>query len=161
MKNVFLAVSLRILLFVALAVMVFDFLRVEQLFIQMDRGLLDGFSVDISNWPGYMLLGILFLFIIANLLHFWRLRKQTNTDIRDFFTFEYDATDERAIDHTRKAVSYAFSGLLIYSFFVIGSFMFIPNYFLDHIWFPVFAVASIPISGLLIYAVSFTVLQRT
>ncbi|MGE7543279.1 hypothetical protein [Sporosarcina newyorkensis] len=66
MKNVFLAVSLRILLFVALAVMVFDFLRVEQLFIQMDRGLLDGFSVDISNWPGYMLLGILFLFIIAN-----------------------------------------------------------------------------------------------
>lgn len=160
MKNVYLAVGLRILLFVSLAVMTFDFLKTGQLFILMDRGYLDSFSVMINNWPGYLMLAVLVLFVLANALHFLRLRKIKNTDIRDFITFEYDATDERSIAHTRKAVSYAFSGILIYSFFMIGSFMFIPNYFLDHIWYPLFAVASIPISGLIIYTISFTVLQR-
>ncbi|WP_313235306.1 hypothetical protein [Sporosarcina ureae] len=160
MKNIFISVTLRIVLFIALAIMVFDFLRVEQKFIQMDRGYIEGFTVQVNTWPGSLMIAILILFIIANLIHFLRMRKNKNTDIRDFITFEYDSTDERAVANTRKAISYAFSGILIFSFFMIGSFMFIPNYFLDYIWYPLFAVASIPISGLIIYAISFTVLQR-
>ncbi|PIC74879.1 MULTISPECIES: hypothetical protein [Sporosarcina] len=160
MNHVFLSVTLRILLFISLAMMVFDFLRVEQQFTLMNRGYTEGFSVQVTSWPGSLMLIVLFLFVVGNVVYFLRLRKNKNTDIRDFITFEYDSTDERAIANTRKAVSYAFSGLLIYSFFMIGSFMFIPNYFLDHIWYPLFATASIPISGLIIYAISFTALQR-
>ena len=50
--SMYIMVFLRIMLLVSLALMVFDYLRVEQLFIQMDRGFIDGFEVYITRWPG-------------------------------------------------------------------------------------------------------------
>ena len=55
-----------------------------------------------------------------------------------FLAAEYDVSDERAVQITHKAVSNAFVFILVYSFFIVGSYMFIPNYFVDYIWYPLF-----------------------
>ena len=52
--SMYITVFLRIMLLLSLAVMVFDYLRVEQLFIQMERGFIDGFEVFINRWPGFI-----------------------------------------------------------------------------------------------------------
>lgn len=157
--NMYVTVFLRIMLFVSLAVMVYDFLRVEQLFIQMERGYIDGFDVYIVTWPGQVMISITILFVIANIIQLVLVMKKKNANRRAFLSFEYDVSDERTVENTRKAVSWAFSILLIYSFPIIGSYMLVPNYFLDYIWYPLFTTASIPIVGLLTYLITYKVLQ--
>lgn len=157
--NMYVTVFLRIALFVSLAVMVFDFLRVEQLFIQMERGFIDGFSVTIVSWPGHVMIGVAILVAIANIIQFVLVRKNKHAHKQAFISFEYDVSDERAVENTRKAVSWAFSILLVYSFLIIGSYIMIPNYFVDYIWYPLFTTTSIPIVGLLAYLVTYKVLQ--
>ncbi|KAA0965215.1 hypothetical protein FQ087_02575 [Sporosarcina sp. ANT_H38] len=73
---------------------------------------------------------------------------------------EYDVSDERAVPITHKTVSIAFVFIVVYSFFIIGSYMFIPSYFVEYIWYPLFTTASIPIVGLLTYLISFKALQH-
>ncbi|MDN4607258.1 hypothetical protein [Sporosarcina highlanderae] len=153
------AVFLRILLFISLSLMVYDYLKLEQSFIQMERGFIDGFSLYISPWPGYFFVITTILFLFANIVIFIIVWRNKNADKRSFLTFEYDVSDERAVGNTRKAVSHAFSILLVYSLLMIGSYMYIPNYFVDHIWYPLFTTASIPIVGLISYLIVYKVLQ--
>ncbi|MGG0670093.1 hypothetical protein [Sporosarcina koreensis] len=153
------AVFLRIMLFISLSVMVYDYLKLEQSFIQMERGFIDGFSMYISPWPGNFFLITTLLFLLANIVIMINVWRNKNADKRSFLTFEYDVSDERAVGNTRKAVSHAFSILLIYSLLMIGSYMYIPNYFVDHIWYPLFTTASIPIVGLISYFIVYKVLQ--
>ena len=157
--SMYITVFLRIMLLLSVAMMVFDFLRVEQLFIQMERGFIDGFEVSISRWPGYVFITITAFFIIVNLVQLLRVWKNKRSIISAFIAPEYDVSDERAVQNTHKAVSVAFAILLIYSFLIIGSYMYIPNYFVDHTWYPLFTTASIPIIGLLTYLVTYKVLQ--
>ncbi|MEK5037957.1 hypothetical protein [Sporosarcina sp. FSL K6-3457] len=157
--SMYMMVFLRIMLLISLAVMVFDFLRVEQLFIQMDRGFIDGFEVYVTRWPGHIMITIAALFIIANLIQFFRVWKNKRSIKSAFWVAEYDISDERTVQNTHKAVSAAFTILLLYSFLIIGSYMFIPNYFVDYIWYPLFTTASIPIVGLLTYLITYKVLQ--
>ncbi|MDW0118211.1 hypothetical protein QTL97_14860 [Sporosarcina thermotolerans] len=153
------AVFLRIMLFISLSVMVYDYLKLEQSFIQMERGFIDGFSLYISPWPGLFVIITTILFLVANIVLVIIVWRNKNADKRSFLTFEYDVSDERAVGNTRKAVSHAFSILLIYSLLMIGSYMYIPNYFVDHIWYPLFTTASIPIVGLISYLIVYKVLQ--
>lgn len=153
------AVFLRIMLFISLSVMVYDYLKLEQSFIQMERGFIDGFSMYISPWPGNFFLITTLLFLLANIVIMINVWRNKNADKRSYLTFEYDVSDERAVGNTRKAVSHAFSILLIYSLLMIGSYMYIPNYFVDHIWYPLFTTASIPIVGLISYFIVYKVLQ--
>lgn len=157
--RMYMMVFLRIMLLVSTAVMVFDYLKVQQLFIQMERGFIDGFEVYISPWPGYVFLTFTALFFIANLIQLFRVWKNKRSVMNSFMVPEYDVSDERAIQNTHKAVSFAFAILLTYSFLIIGSYMYIPNYFVDYIWYPLFTTASIPIIGLLTYLISYKVLQ--
>lgn len=157
--SMYITVFLRIALFVSLAVMVFDFLRVEQLFIQMERGFIDGFSMTIVSWPGHVMITLAILCVIANIIQLVLVTRNKHAKKRALISFEYDVSDERAVENTRKAVSWAFSILLVYSFLILGSYMMIPNYFVDYIWYPLFTTASIPIVGLLTYLVSYKVLQ--
>lgn len=157
--NMYMMVFLRIMLLVSLAVMVFDFLRVEQLFIQMERGFIDGFEVYVTRWPGYVMITITTLFTIANLIQFFRVWKDKRSVKSAFWVAEYDISDERAVQNTHKAVIAAFTILLFYSILIIGSYMFIPNYFVDYTWYPLFTTASIPIVGLLTYLITYKVLQ--
>ncbi len=147
------------MLFISLSVMVYDYLKLEQSFIQMERGFIDGFSMYISPWPGNFFLITTLLFLLANIVIMINVWRNKNADKRSFLTFEYDVSDERAVGNTRKAVSHAFSILLIYSLLMIGSYMYIPNYFVDHIWYPLFTTASIPIVGLISYFIVYKVLQ--
>lgn len=147
------------MLFISLSVMVYDYLKLEQSFIQMERGFIDGFSMYISPWPGNFFLITTILFLLANIVIMINVWRNKNADKRSFLTFEYDVSDERAVGNTRKAVSHAFSILLIYSLLMIGSYMYIPNYFVDHIWYPLFTTASIPIVGLISYLIVYKVLQ--
>ncbi|HJF31413.1 MAG TPA: hypothetical protein K8V56_06485 [Sporosarcina psychrophila] len=158
--SMYITVFLRIMLLLSLAVMVFDYLRVEQLFIQMDRGFIDGFEVFINRWPGFIFIIIAILFVIINAVQFILVRRNKHSILNAFLAAEYDVSDERAVQITHKAVSNAFVIILVYSFFIIGSYMFIPNYFVDYIWYPLFTTASIPIVGLLTYLISFKVLQH-
>ncbi|MCZ2258026.1 hypothetical protein [Sporosarcina sp. G11-34] len=157
--SMYVTVFLRIMLFVSLAVMVFDFLRVEQLFIQMERGYIDGFTVDIITWPGYVVIAVMTIFFIANIIQLILVKKNKNANKYAFLTIEYDVSDERAVENTRKAVSWAFVIILTYSFLILGSYMFVPNYFVDYIWYPLFTTASIPIVGLLTYLITYKVHQ--
>ncbi len=147
------------MLFISLSVMVYDYLKLEQSFIQMERGFIDGFSMYISPWPGNFFLITTLLFLLANIVIMINVWRNKNADKRSYLTFEYDVSDERAVGNTRKAVSHAFSILLIYSLLMIGSYMYIPNYFVDHIWYPLFTTASIPIVGLISYFIVYKVLQ--
>ena len=158
--NMYITVFLRIMLFVSLAVMVFDYLRVEQLFIQMDRGYIDGFEVHIVTWPGYIMIAVLILFLLANVIQFILVMKNKHAEKHAFLTIEYDISDERTVENTHKAVSFAFVIILTYSFLILGSYMFVPNYFVDYIWYPLFTTASIPIVGLMTYLISYKVLQN-
>ncbi|WP_339250917.1 hypothetical protein NSQ43_13275 [Sporosarcina sp. FSL W8-0480] len=153
------AVFLRIMLLISLSVMVYDYLKIEQSFIQMERGFINEFSLYISPWPGHFVLITTILFLVANIIQIITVWRNKNADRRSFLTFEYDVSDERAVANTRKAVSYAFSILLVYSLLAIGSYMWIPNYFVDHIWFPLFTTASIPIIGLISYLIAYKVLH--
>lgn len=158
--SMYITVFLRIMLLLSLAVMVFDYLRVEQLFIQMDRGYIDGFEVFITRWPGFIFIIIVILFVIINTIQFILVRKNKHSVLNAFLAVEYDVSDERAVQITHKAVSNSFVFILVYSFFIVGSYMFIPNYFVDYIWYPLFTTVSIPIVGLLTYLISFKVLQH-
>ena len=154
------AVFLRIMLFISLSVMVFDHLKLRQSFILMERGFINEFSLYISPWPGHFVLITTILFLVANIVIMINVWRNKNADRRSFLTFEYDVSDESAVGNTRKAVSHAFSILLVYSLLAIGSYMWIPNYFLDHIWFPLFTTASIPIVGLISYLIVYKLLQH-
>lgn len=158
--SMYITVFLRIMLLLSLAVMVFDYLKVEQLVIQMDRGYIDGFEVFITRWPGFIFIIIVILFVIINTIQFILVRKNKHSVLNAFLAVEYDVSDERAVQITHKAVSNSFVFILVYSFFIVGSYMFIPNYFVDYIWYPLFTTVSIPIVGLLTYLISFKVLQH-
>lgn len=157
--KMYIAVFLRIMLFISLSVMVYDYLKIKQSFILMERGFIDEFSLYISPWPGHFVLITTILFLVANIVIVIIVWRNKNADKRSFLTFEYDVSDERAVGNTRKAVSHAFSILLVYSIVVIGSYMWIPNYFVDHIWYPLFTTSSIPIVGLISYLIVYKVLQ--
>jgi len=156
----YITILLRIAFFASLSLMVFDFLRVEQLFIQMDRGFIDGFSTNIIQWPGYIFIIIAVLLLLANIVQVIRVKKNKNSILSAFTTPEYDVSDERTVLNTQKAVSYAFSVILIYSVLMIGSYMLIPNYFVDYVWYPLFTTASIPVVGLLVYLITYKILAR-
>ncbi len=141
--------------FVSLAFLVFEYLRVEQLFIQMERGFIDEISVDIIKWPVYVFIVVVVLLMANEIIQFLQVKKNKNSILSAYLTAEYDVSDERAVENTQKAVSLSFVVILSYSFFMIGSYLFIPNYFIDHIWFPLFTTASIPIVGLLTYLITY------
>ena len=153
--KIYISIFLRIMLFVSLAFMVFDYLRVEQLFIQMERGFIDEISVGIIKWPVYVFISVVVLLIVNEIIQFLQVRKNKNAVLSAYLTPEFDVSDERAVENTHKAVSLAFVTILTYSFFIIGSYLFIPNYFIDHIWYPMFTTASIPIVGLLMYLITY------
>ena len=158
--KMYLTVFLRISLFITTAVMVYDYLRVEQLFIQMERGFIDEFSVDIVTWPGIIFIISVILLVLVILVQFFQVIKNKNAVLQAYFTPEFDVSDERAVENSRKAVSLAFSVILVYSFLVLGSYMFLPNYFVDYVWYPMFTTASIPIVGLLVYLITYKALAR-
>lgn len=158
--KMYFTVFLRILLFIATAGMVYDYLRTEQLFIQMERGFINGFSVDIITWPGIVFAISVIVLVLVILIQFFQTFKNKNAILKAYYTPEFDVADERTVENSQKAVSLAFSIILVYSFLVLGSYMLVPNYFIDHIWYPMFATASIPIVGLLVYLISYQVLVR-
>ena len=152
---------LRILLYVSLATMVIFYVTVEQNVLLMVRGYEEGFEVTFGpKIYGNVFLIIGFTLIIANLIQFWKIRKTKHVRLEDYILPEYDVSDERARDITGRAVKYAFGAILLYSFFALGSYMVIPEYFLDYMWYPMAITASIPIIGLLVYYVSYQVLVR-
>lgn len=156
----YITVVLRILLFITLGWMVYDYLRVEQLFIQMDRGFIDKFSVETSNMPGIFFIITVALLILIISIQFLRTLKNKNAILEAYYTPESDVSDERTVENSQKAMSFAFSIILVYSFLILGSYMFLPNYFIDHIWYPMFTTASIPIIGLLTYLTTYQVFAR-
>lgn len=158
MMNMSLTVILRALLYASLAFMVYDFVRVQQQFELLSRGYIDGFSVYISNWPGQLFIVITIILLLMNVVQLIVVKKNKQAKIKDYILPEYDVSDERSVEVTGKAVRISFVFILVYSFFLLGSYMFIPNYFLDYIWYPMFSTASIPIVGLIIYLISFRVL---
>lgn len=153
------AVLLRIALFVALGGMVFDYLRTKQLFILMEKGYINEFSTAIVTWPGTLFIIIFSLLVVVHIVQFISVIKNKQSILNAYFLPEYDVSDERSVENTQKSVSLAFAIILAYSFMILGSYMFIPNYFLDHIWYPLFTTASIPIIGLLVYLVTYKVLE--
>ena len=158
--KMYITVFLRIFLFIAAAGMVYDYLRVEQLFIQMERGFIDEFSVYVVSWPGTLFLITVILLLLAILVQLFLVIKSKNSIMKAYYTTEFDVSDERAVENSHKAVSLAFSIILVYSFLVLGSYMFLPNYFVDYVWYPMFTTASIPIVGLLIYLITYENLAR-
>jgi len=158
MMNMSLTVILRALLYASLAFMVYDFVKIQQQFELMKRGYLDGFSVYISKLPGQLFIVITIILLLLNVIQLVVVKKNKQAKIKDYILPEYDVSDERSIEVTGKAVRISFVFILFYSFFILGSYMFIPNYFLDYVWYPMFSTASIPIVGLIIYLVSFRVI---
>lgn len=156
--NMSITVLLRILFFASFALMVYDFVRLEQQFELMERGYTEGFSTYIVNWPGKLFLVLTILLLVVNVIQFIVLRKRKHAHLKEYILPEYDVADERSVEITGKAVRIAFVFILLYSFLVIGSYMLIPNYFLDYVWYPMFTTASIPILGLLVYLISYRVL---
>ncbi|WP_255639758.1 hypothetical protein [Aquibacillus saliphilus] len=156
--KLYFTVILRSLLYVSLAVMVYEFVRVEQYFELLGRGYIDGFSVNIGNQAGQIFVVITIILVILNVLQLLVMKKNKQAKVEDYILPEYDASDERSVEITGKSVRFAFVFVLLYSFLILGSYMFVPNYFLDYVWYPMFTTASIPVVGLIVYLISFKVL---
>jgi hypothetical protein len=73
--RIYITIFLRIMLFVSLAVLVFDYLRVEQLFIQMERGFIDEVSVGVIKWPGYVFISVVVLLMVLKSFDFFKFGK--------------------------------------------------------------------------------------
>lgn len=153
--RMYITVILRCLLYVSLALMVYDYVRIDMYFEMMGRGYIDGFSVYVSTWRGTLFLIIGILLAVINIIDYIVVKKKKNAKIKEYIISEYDVTDERAVEITGKAVRYAFVFILFYTFLLLGSYMYIPNYFLDYPWYPIFTTASIPVLGLIIYLITF------
>lgn len=153
--RMYLTVLLRCLLYVSLALMVYDFVRIEQYFEMLGRGYIDGFSIYVSTWRGTFLLVVGIVLAIVNIIDWIIVKKKKHAQIKEYIISEFDVSDERTVEVTGKAVRYAFVFILFYTFLLLGSYMFIPNYFLDYPWYPVYTTASIPILGLIIYLATF------
>ncbi|MTD31871.1 hypothetical protein [Planomicrobium sp. YIM 101495] len=157
--KMYVTVLLRCLVYVALAFMVYDYLKVDQQFTLFERGYIDNFEVTISNGPGLIFIALTAVLVLLNLIQLFRARKNKQIKTEDILLPEYDHRDERAVEITGRAVRFAFAFILLYSFLVLGSYMMVPNYFLDYIWYPMLVTASIPVAGLLVYLLTFKVLE--
>jgi hypothetical protein len=153
--RMYITVILRCLLYVSLALMVYDYVRIDMYFEMMGRGYIEGFSVYISTWRGHLFGIIGIVLVVVNVIDFVIMKKKKHAKMKEYIISEYDVTDERAVEITGKAVRYAFVFILFYTFLLLGSYMFIPNYFLDYPWYPIFTTASIPVFGLIIYLLTF------
>ncbi|TQR17948.1 hypothetical protein [Psychrobacillus soli] len=153
--RMYITVLLRCLLYVSLALMVYDYVRIDMYFEMMGRGYIDEFSVYVSTWRGTFCLIVAILLVVINIIDFIVVKKNKHAHMKEYILTEYDVADERAVVVTGKAVRFAFVFILFYTFLLIGSYMFIPNYFLDYPWYPIFTTASIPVFGLIIYLVTF------
>ncbi|WP_040285931.1 hypothetical protein [Sporosarcina koreensis] len=157
--NMMITVVLRVLLYLSLAFMVFDFVRVEQQFDLMARGYTNGFTTTIIDWPGWVFIAVTGLLVVLNIVQVVMTARNRHAHTKEYILPEYDVRDERAVANTGKAVRIAFVTVLVVSFFVIGSYMIIPTYYLDYVWYPMFSTAAIPVAGLLSYLVSYQVLH--
>lgn len=157
--KLYFTIILRILLYVSLAVMVYDIVRVEQKFELLGRGYIEEFSLNIGNHQvGVVFIVTTIILAIMNVIQLFVMQKKKQSQVEDYILPEYDSTDERSVEITGKAVRIAFVFILVYSLFVLGSYIYVPNYFLDYVWFPMFTTASIPVVGLIVYLISFKVL---
>ncbi|MGF2616254.1 hypothetical protein FZC84_00550 [Rossellomorea vietnamensis] len=156
--KLYMIVLLRSLLFVSLAVMVYDVVWVEQQFELLGRGYIDGFSTNVNNLMGQIFMILTAILVILNAIQMFSMKKKKQAKVEDYILPEYDASDERTVEITGRAVRFAFGFVLLFSFLILGSYMFIPTYFLDFVWYPMFTTASIPIAGLIVYLISFKVL---
>ncbi|MFC4025536.1 hypothetical protein ACFOUV_17285 [Oceanobacillus longus] len=156
--KLYFTVILRSLLYVSLAIMVYDFVKVEQQFELLRRGYINEFSVSIGNQAGLVFVVITIILAIMNVIQLLVMKKNKQAKVEDYMLPEYDSSDERSVEITGKAVRFAFVFVLLYSFLVLGSYMFIPTYFLDYVWYPMFTTASIPVVGLIAYLISFKVI---
>ncbi|MFJ7972322.1 hypothetical protein [Psychrobacillus sp. NPDC096389] len=153
--RMYVTVLLRCLLFTAMALSVYDYVKINQYFELFGRGYIDEFSVYISTWRGTFLSIVTILLIIFNVIDFIVVKKKKNALLKEYILSEYDVSDERAVEITGKAVRYAFVFIIFYTIVLLASYMLIPNYFLDYPWYPIFTTASIPVFGLIIYLVTF------
>ncbi|MFJ5772160.1 hypothetical protein [Psychrobacillus sp. NPDC093180] len=153
--RMYVTVILRCLLFVAIALSVYDYVKINQYFELFGRGYIDEFSVYISTWRGTFLTIVTILLIIFNVGDLIVVKKKKNALLKEYILSEYDVSDERSVEITGKAVRYAFVFIIFYTVILLGSYMLIPNYFLDYPWYPIYTTASIPVFGLIIYLVTF------
>ncbi|MCA1011580.1 hypothetical protein [Halobacillus halophilus] len=156
--RLYITVILRTLLYISLAIMVYDFVRIEQQFELLGRGYIDSFSVNVGNQVGQVFIVITIILVIMNVFQLFVMKRNKRAKVEDYILPEYDASDERSVEITGKAVRFAFVFILLYSFLILGSYMFVPNYFLDFVWYPMFTTASIPIIGLIVYLISFKII---
>lgn len=156
--RMYVTVMIRVLLYVSLAFMVYDFVKLEQQFALMERGYTDGFSTYVTTVPGKIFVLMALLLLVVNIVDIILVKKNRHANWKAYIIPEYDVRDERSVEITGKAVRMAFAFILVYAFFVIGSYLFVPNYFLDYVWYPMMTTASIPIVGLLTYVITFKVL---
>ncbi|MGM0845691.1 MAG: hypothetical protein ACQEUT_11995 [Bacillota bacterium] len=156
--KLYLIVLLRSLLFVSLAIMVYDVVWVEQQFELMQRGYIEGFSTEVSTLMGQVFIIITIILVILNVVQMIAMKRNKQAKAEDYILPEYDASDERSVEITGRAVRFAFGFVLLYSFLILGSYMLVPNYFLDIVWYPMFTTASIPVVGLIAYLIAFKVL---
>lgn len=157
--KMYMTVMLRCLLFVSLAWMVYDVVSIEQQFELMERGYTDGFTIYIWNkWPGQLFMVVTGILLLLNIIQLIAARKNKKAKAEDYILPEYDTSDERTTEITGRAVRIAFASVLLSSFFILGSYMLVPNYFLDYVWYPMFLTAAIPVIGLVVYLLSFRIL---
>jgi hypothetical protein len=156
--KLYLIVLLRSLLFMSLAIMVYEVVWVEQRFELLGRGYIEGFSTQINNQMGQLFMIITVILVIINVIQIVAMKKNNQAKAEDYILPEYDASDERSLEITGRAVRFAFGSVLLFSFLILGSYMFVPNYFLDFVWYPMFTTAFIPVVGLIVYLISFKML---
>lgn len=152
---------LRILVFVLMAFMASNIVTNRQALILAERGYEEWFTITIGpQIYGTVFLLLAFTLIGLNVLDIWKIRKKKSVRIEDYLLPEYGASDERARDITGRSVKFAFVAILFYSFMALYSYIHIPEYFLDYMWYPMAITASIPIIGLIVYYASYQVLVR-
>ncbi|MGD6801906.1 hypothetical protein ACQCVK_19925 [Rossellomorea vietnamensis] len=156
--KLYMIVLLRSLLFVSLAIMVYDVVWIQQQFELMGRGYIEGFSANVSTLMGQVFIVITIILVILNVIQMFAMKKKRQAKVEDYILPEYDASDERSVEITGRAVRIAFGFILLSSFLLLGSYMLVPTYFLDFVWYPMFTTAAIPIIGLAAYLISFKVL---
>ncbi|TQR17949.1 hypothetical protein [Psychrobacillus soli] len=162
MRTLLITIILRILLIISFAVHVFPSMKSSQLSkMLMNKQISYDFYVENGIYSNYYSIPFFILVLLNVWFTYFNSKKRNNGRIlmKEIVIPEVNLDDdERESEITGKSAKVAFSVIIVFSFLLLSLFPMATTFFDELIAYSVFAVAALPIIGLLTYLITYKVL---
>lgn len=158
MRKTTTGIVIRILYFVVIALLVYNYFKTVEYNLLIDTGqisieeynkLINGIKIYLYTLP--IILVIDGIFNLDNK----KKRLDRKISLREYIMFEFNYSDERESVITGKSAKVALATIIFYTAFILFSFMFLIETFNTMPWILIFTIASIPVVGLIAYLISY------